>query len=208
MKMSRAPKRLVREVTQQVATPDTRLQEGDVLFLSGAQDRAEVFAGEYGLTVLGDDETLNFYDIGLAEIVLLQQSKFVGRMLSESGFRHKYGVNVLAVRRNNEYIRTNLAELKLQQGDVLLLQGTWEQIGRLSDDEEYWVVLGQPVEQAASVTIDYKAPLAAAIMVLMIMLMVFDFIPVAPVTAVLLAAVLMILTGCFRSVEAAYKTIN
>lgn len=206
--MSRAPKRLVREVTQQVATPDTRLQEGDVLFLSGAQDRAEVFAGEYGLTVLGDDETLNFYDIGLAEIVLLQQSKFVGRMLSESGFRHKYGVNVLAVRRNNEYIRTNLAELKLQQGDVLLLQGTWEQIGRLSDDEEYWVVLGQPVEQAASVTIDYKAPLAAAIMVLMIMLMVFDFIPVAPVTAVLLAAVLMILTGCFRSVEAAYKTIN
>ena len=38
--------------------------------------------------------------------------------------------------------------------------------------------------------------------------MVFDFIPVEPVTAVLIAAVLMILTGCIRNVEAAYKTIN
>ena len=45
-------------------------------------------------------------------------------------------------------------------------------------------------------------------MVLMIAMMVFDFIKVEPVTAVLIAAVLMILTGCFRSVEAAYKTIN
>ena len=45
-------------------------------------------------------------------------------------------------------------------------------------------------------------------MLFMIFMMVFDFIPVAPVTAVLIASVLMILTGCFRSVEAAYKTIN
>ena len=39
-------------------------------------------------------------------------------------------------------------------------------------------------------------------------MMVFDFIPVAPVTAVMIAGLLMVLTGCFRNVEAAYKTIN
>ena len=58
------------------------------------------------------------------------------------------------------------------------------------------------------VTLDYKAPVAAAIMVLMVAMMVFDFIPVAPVTAVMIAGILMVLTGCFRNVEAAYKTIN
>ena len=42
----------------------------------------------------------------------------------------------------------------------------------------------------------------------MVVMMVFDFIPVAPVTAVMVAAILMVLTGCFRNVEAAYKTIN
>ena len=57
-------------------------------------------------------------------------------------------------------------------------------------------------------TLDYKAPVAAAIMVLMVAMMVFDFIPVAAVTAVMIAAVLMVVTGCVRSVEAAYKTIN
>lgn len=70
------------------------------------------------------------------------------------------------------------------------------------------MVLGQPLAEAARVTLDFKAPLAALIMLAMICMMVFEFIPVAPVTAVLIASVLMILTGCFRSVEAAYKTIN
>jgi len=70
------------------------------------------------------------------------------------------------------------------------------------------VVLGQPLAEAAKVTLDYKAPVAAAIMVLMVAMMVFDFIPVAPVTAVMIAGILMVLTGCFRNVEAAYKTIN
>jgi len=69
-------------------------------------------------------------------------------------------------------------------------------------------VLGQPLDEAAKVTLDYKAPLAAFIMLAMVVMMVFDFIPIAPVTAVLIASVLMILTGCFKSVAAAYKTIN
>mgnify|MGYP000709537160 CR=1 FL=1 len=68
--------------------------------------------------------------------------------------------------------------------------------------------LGQPLAEAAKVTLDYKAPVAAVIMVLMVAMMVFDFIPVAPVTAVMIAGILMVLTGCFRNVEAAYKTIN
>ena len=45
-------------------------------------------------------------------------------------------------------------------------------------------------------------------MVLMIAAMMFDFIPIAPVTAVMIAGLLMVLTGCFRNVESAYKTIN
>ena len=91
----------------------------------------------------------------------------------------------------------------------MLVQGPWEQIARLNKyDGQEWVVIGQPEEQAARVTLDYKAPLAALIMLLMVAAMAFDFIPVAPVTAVMLAAVAMIFTGCLRNVEAAYKTIN
>lgn len=201
-------RKLVRDISQTMATADVRVKAGEILYISGKGDSMTMFAEEYGLNASPSNGSLDFYDIGLAEIVLLRQSKFVGMRLADSGFRSKFSINVLAVRRGGEYIRENLAEVKMQDGDVLLVQGTWQNIGRLSNDEEHWVVLGQPLREAARVVLDYKAPVAAAIMVLMVVLMVFDFIPVAPVTAVLIASVLMILTGCFRSVEAAYKTIN
>lgn len=199
---------LLHDISQNMATPDMRLNDGDILYLSGSAEMVARFAKDYELTLAFDSNDLDFYDIGLAEIVLLEGSKFVGRKLSDSGFRSKYSINVLAVRRGTQYIRNGLQDLKLLSGDVLLVQGKWSNIGRLSNDEEHWVVLGQPLEEAAKVTFDYKAPLAACIMLVMVVMMVFDFIPVAPVTAVLIASVLMILTGCFRSVEAAYKTIN
>ena len=101
-----------------------------------------------------------------------------------------------------------IADEVLSVGDVLLVQGNWSDIARLEREEDDWVVLGQPLAEAAQVTLTYRAPLAGAILLLMVAMMVFDFIPVAPVTAVLLAAVLMVLCGCFRNVEAAYKTIN
>ena len=199
--------KLTRDISQTMATADVRIKAGESIVVSGNEAGINRFAHDYNLHISSSHD-LDFYHIGLAEIVLLKQSKFVGMRLSDSGFRSKFSINVLAVRRGKEYIRENLAELKMHAGDVLLVQGTWANIGRLSNDEDYWVVLGQPLAEASRVVLDYKAPVAAAIMLLMIVLMVFDFIPVAPVTAVLIASVLMILTGCFRNVEAAYKTIN
>ena len=135
-------------------------------------------------------------------------SGLINRTIGESGFRDKYHVNILGIRRKREYILNNLKDEKMHSGDVLLVQGSWNAIGHLSQENSDWVVLGQPLNEAAKVTLDYKAPLAGVIMLLMIMAMVFDFIPIAPVTAVMIAAVLMVLTGCLRNVEAAYKTIN
>lgn len=206
-------KGLIRNVSQVPAGPKTVVQEGDVIYLTGEKEQAVRLAADYSLSTppkdaAAGDDRLDFYDIGMAEIVLLPASSLVGRRLSEAGFRSKYGVNIMGIRRKGEYIMDGLAAVRLHAGDVLLVQGTWASISRLGNEEENWVVLGQPLEEAAKVTLDYKAPLAACIMLLMVAMMVFDFIPVAPVTAVMIAAVLMVLTGCFRSVEAAYKTIN
>ena len=177
----------------------------------------QLFAEDYLLDILGDHATeetknttssLDFYDIGIAEIVLMPASNLVNQTIKEAGFRDKYNVNVLGIRRKKEYLLQDLGNEHIHSGDVLLVQGTWGNIARLSKEDSDWVVLGQPLAEAAKVTLDYKAPVAAAIMVLMVVMMVFDFIPVAPVTAVMIAGILMVLTGCFRNVEAAYKTIN
>ena len=207
---------LLKTVNQRLAGPQTVLQSGDIIYIIGEKAQTSKFVSDYRLAVVETQESepeeggaqLDFYDIGIAEIVMMPTSRLVNRKLKESGFRSKYHINIVGVRRKGQYIMDNLAELRLHGGDVLLVQGTWENISRLNRDEEDWVVLGQPLEEAEKVTLDYKAPLAACIMLLMIALMVFDFIPVAPVTAVMFAGVLMVLSGCFRNVEAAYKTIN
>lgn len=206
---------LIKNVSQKLAGPKTILQTGDIIYVTGDKEQADSFAADFALNVMpaeststGDSNHLDFYDIGIAEIVLLPNSQFVNRKVKESGFRSKYSMNVVGIRRKGEYLMDGLADVSLHGGDVLLVQGTWANISRLGNEDDHWVVLGQPLEQAAKVTLDYKAPVAAVIMLLMIAMMVFDFIPVAPVTAVMIAGVLMVLTGCFRNVEAAYKTIN
>ena len=211
--------RFLKTVTQKLASSDTVFEEGDVLYVSGNVNSVSQFAEDFSLEMMdghsvestsaaAQGNSLDFYDIGIAEIVLMPSSGIINRTVKDAGFRDKFNVNVLGIRRKKEYILNDLGKEKLHGGDVLLVQGAWDDIGRLSREEADWVVLGQPMEQAAKVTLDYKAPVAGLIMVMMIAMMVFDFIRVEPVTAVLIAAVLMVLTGCLRNVEAAYKTIN
>lgn len=198
---------LIRNVRQSLAGPDSILAAGDIIYLTGAPAVMDKFAKCNGLKRL-DNNNIDFYDIGIAEIVLIPTSRLIGTILKNSGFRERYDINVLGIKRRGKYIMTGLPEEKLLSGDVLLVQGKWSNISHLDDQETDWVVLGQPEEQAQKVTLNYRAPLAAMIMLAMIAMMVFDFIPIAPVTAVMVAGLLMVLCGCFRNVEAAYKTIN
>lgn len=198
---------LIRNVTQSLASPESILTAGDIIYLTGDTAKMSQFASENRMEEL-DNNSIDFYDIGISEIVLMPTARIIGMPLRKSGFRERYSINVLGIKRNNDYIMNDLPQVKLQSGDVLLVQGKWSNIAQLDDDETDWVVLGQPEKQASQVTLDYKAPVAAIIMLLMIAAMVFEFIPIAPVTAVMAAALLMVITGCFRNVEAAYKTIN
>lgn len=208
--------RFLKTIVQKWASPSTALQHDDILYVQGNFENVHQFKSEYCLEMVdrhkseevGQAEKLNFYDIGIAEIIMMPMSRLLNKTVKEIDFRGKYNVNILGIRRKKDYLLHHLGDERVMEGDVLLIQGTWENIDRVSHEDEDWVILGTPLEHAAHVTLDYKAPLAALIMILMIALMMFDFIPVAPVTAVMIAAVLMVLTGCFRNIEAAYKTIN
>lgn len=201
---------LTKTVIQQAADPDTILRADDILYVSGAEESVNRFVKDYNLELIVENESnkLDFYDIGVAEIVLMPSSSIINKTIKEVEFRTKYNVSVLGICRKSNYILQGLADETIHTGDVLLVQGTWSNIANLEKENTEWIVVGRPLEEAAKVTLDYKAPVAAVIMLAMIAVMVFDFIPIAPVTAVILAGLLMVLTGCFRNVEAAYKTIN
>ena len=198
---------IVRNVSQRLPLPGTVIQSGDVLYLQGKGQDVERFAKEAGLEK-ANNPSFRFYDIGIAEIVVMPESRLVGSLLRDSSFRENYNINVLGIKRRDEYITKNLPSAKLRAGDTLLIQGLWKNIMRLDRAEADWLLLGQPKEMAEKVTLNYKAPLAGMIMLVMVLVMALDIIPVAPVTAVIAAGLLMVVSGCFRSVDAAYKTIN
>ena len=210
---------LVKDVNQNMAKSSSTIQVHDTLYIIGDEQKMQRFAQDYGLRRMKDVK-IDFYDLGLTEIVVMPTSNFAGLRIGEANLRKRFGINVLGVKRGggsssseggrsgNEYITDNLIAAKLHVGDMLLVQGEWTNLTHLTADTTNWVVLDQPEKAADKVLLDYKAPVAAAIMLLMIAMMVFDFIPVAPVTAVIIAGLLTVFAGCFRNVEAAYKTIN
>ena len=198
---------LVKDVNQNMAKSSSTISVHDILYILGDEEKIEKFAHDYGLRKMKDVK-IDFYDLGLTEIVVMPTSNFAGLRIGEANLRKRFGINVLGVKRGEEYITDNLIAAKLHVGDMLLVQGEWTNLAHLTSDTSNWVVLDQPEKTADKVLLDYKAPVAAAIMLLMVAMMVFDFIPVAPVTAVIIAGLLTVFAGCFRNVEAAYKTIN
>lgn len=198
---------LVKDVSQNMAKSSSTIQVHDTLYIIGEEEKMKRFASDYGLRKMKDVK-IDFYDLGLTEIVVMPTSNFAGLRIGDANLRKRFGINVLGVKRGDEYITDNLIAAKLHVGDMLLVQGEWTNLAHLATDTSNWVVIDQPEKTADKVLLDYKAPVAAAIMLLMIAMMVFDFIPVAPVTAVIIAGLLTVFAGCFRNVEAAYKTIN
>ena len=208
---------LGKDINQNMAKSNSIISEHDTLYIIGNKEKIQHFADDYCLRRMKDVK-IDFYDLGLTEIVVMPTSNFAGLRIGEANLRKRFGINVLGIKRGSkkstegneesEYITDNLIDIKLHVGDVLLVQGEWTNLSHLTADTANWVVLGQPEKSADKVLLDYKAPTAAAIMLLMVAMMVFDFIPVAPVTAVIIAGLLTVFTGCFRNVEAAYKTIN
>ena len=196
---------MVRDISQSIVSGDSVIEGGDILYVVGNSDGMRQMAKDYGLR-REKEVTLGFYDIGLAEIVVLPSSKLTNTKIRDSRLRENNKVNVLGIRRGEEYIYNDLGDRRLKSGDVLLVQAQWDDLLSLNNENSNWVVLGHPDETIAKATLDYKGSTAAVIMLLMIVLMVTGW--TAPVTAVMIAALLTVLTGCFRKVEDAYGTIN
>ena len=192
------------------AGPHTVIQSGDILYLSGDAEHVSQMVEDNALwkldTIYNTSESDKMNQTGVAEVLLLHNSSLHNVAVRDCGFREKFNINILGIQRNDTYYVHDLRDFRMHRGDALLVQGEWSDIARMSREQNDWVVLGQPIEQVAKVTIDRKAPVAAGIMLLMILAMIFDWVPA--VMAVIIAAVLMVFTGCLRNVEDAYRTIN
>ena len=196
-----------------VPTAQTTLLAGDHLIVEGRLGNIERAADTFALAVEPpkpkDIKALVGHDIGVAEVIIRQRSRLIGKTLATSNFGDVYKLTVLEVRRP-----PNIAPLHrdttLRFGDVLLVQGWWSNILKLKEMEQDLIVLGHPEEDMGPPH-SRKATLALLIMLAMIVLMAVGKLPfigeVDVVTVSLLGAVAMIVMGCV-TMDEAYHAID
>lgn len=190
----------------------TKFYPGDLVLLFGSREEVKRLAEDYDVELLknqSEQEARKHFltrDYGMAEVVVAPQSKFHKRTIRELHFRKKYGLTVLALNRNGKYIQSNIGKTRLQYGDTLLIHGEWEKIELLAEITSNLVIVGRISETVKTAKASGKAPVAAAIMLAMLTVMTLELLD--PVITVLVAAFLMIITGCVRSTTDAYRSVD
>ncbi len=140
-----------------------------------------------------------------SEATLAPGSQLAGKTLRELDFRRRYGVQVLSIWRAGRAYRSHLRNLALEFGDAFLLSGSREALRALANDPDFLLLSKMSLAQREEAKDTRRAPLSAAIMVSVALLVMLDVLPVA--LAALSGATLMVLTRCL-SIEAAHRAIE
>lgn len=186
------------------AQPDSLLAPGDLLTVKGEPEAVRVLAGSQGLSVTRGQAPLP-PGLLLAEVLVSPRSRLHGQSVAESGFRSQFGADIVGMRRGDTVPDGRISQARLQTGDALLLMGSGKRLSKLQGPNRDMVFVTETRELAESRFRRRKAPVAVAILSLMLLVMAFGLVP--NVLAVLLAALACVLTGCIEMDEA-YRDIN
>jgi di/tricarboxylate transporter len=186
---------------------ETTLSAGQELLVEGSSDGVTRMVGRGHVSLLEEavegDPTAS--ETGIAEVLLTPRSRLVGRTLTQLQFRDRYQLSVVGIKRMGTRLKGDIREKELEFGDMLLVQGPWEKIRLLQGETRDFVVAMAPREMGPALQPLERAPAAIAVMVGMLVLMTFEIVPA--VTAVLVAAVAMVLVGCLTAADA-YRSVN
>jgi len=186
-----------------VPSQDPTLMVGDILLVQGkSQDLLKASEG-LGLEAIPEwkFEELSEGSQTMVEIILSPGSKIQGQTLKQSDFRARYGLTVLAIQHRGKSIVSNLADIPLEFGDALLVQGPDDRIAFLRRSDEFLILETPPMETRRT----KKAPLAVLILLGVLIVVSTRILHVS--TAMLIGAMLMILTGVLNMDEA-YQSIE
>lgn len=184
---------------------DTIIEADDLLLIEGQIEALMKACQSLKLTIEAQRK-LGFTgsdarQICTVEATLAPRSPIAGRSLRGLQFRDRYGFTALAIWRHGEVITERIRDVKLRFGDTLLLQGPCHRLTALQAGNEFLVL--EPVDLALRRA--RKAPLALASLATVLILVTAVKLPIS--LAMVIGAVLMILTGCL-TMDEAYQSIE
>ncbi|MGP1346822.1 MAG: SLC13 family permease [Phycisphaerales bacterium] len=191
-----------------IAPPGTiELQAGDTLLIIAPEHGRRRLTEELNLEPIepSDRERQRWrWELGGAEVLIHPDSQLIGSSLRESAFRSVHALHALGIHRANRPL-PDFRNARLEAADCLLLVGPWTRIDRLRTLPHEFVVTRLPRERAEVPAAHRRMPVALAILATMVLLVVFDLVPL--VVAAILAALAAVITRCL-SMEQAYRSIH
>ncbi len=190
--------------------PDMLLHTGDVLLLEG--DKAELQRRDAApfLAILPPspwaERDLRSEDVVVAEAVVAPRSGLIDQTLREAHFRSKYGMNVLAIWRAGQALRTGLSDLRLAYGDALLLQGPHDEVEVLRGERDI-ILYGDPTATPDDVAPTVTRDARVAWLILAITLVVSAFRSDA-IAEVMFAGALAMVLARLLTMDQAYDAVE
>jgi di/tricarboxylate transporter len=186
---------------QKAPDGDTEVQEGDILLLEGMPTPEQMNSHGLALTFEGDlISNLASEEVPLVEVTLAPRSELEGRTLREIRFRERYGFLVIALWRQGLVLQQDVAGIKLQFGDAMLLQGPRTKVELLQMDPNFLIL-----EEETGDIFSPRALLAAGIMIVSLILAATNVLPIS--IATLAGAAAMLVVGCL-TMDEAYRSVE
>ena len=117
-----------------------KIHVDDLLLVQGRVEDILRVKAEVGIEIRPDfklsDSDLESKGTELFEAMVPRGSDFIGRTLKGLRVRKRHQVIVLAINRHGVNLLSKISRVRLRFGDVLLIQGTREQVETLASDEQ------------------------------------------------------------------------
>lgn len=179
---------------------DFCLRDGDVIVVAATRKSlTEVFQGQTDMldAELPDDgegsngeaPSRRKNNQMVAEVMVTPTARIIGQTLEMIGFRYRYHCIVLGIQRQSRMIRSRMTGIRLEAGDVLLIQGPRDDVQALRGDPDILLVEWS----AAELPSVHHARRAISIFLGAVALAGTGVLPI--VTAALCGAGLMLVTG-------------
>ena len=180
--------------------PDVRLRAEDRITTSDTRDNLREFARLLGGTLFtGEQEVdasnpLSAEGSQIAEVAITPASRLNGVRIGNAQLLSRYGLRLLAFNRfedTEERKSPGMDDIRLRNGDVLLVQSSPENLAELKGTTDFLVLDG-----SISLPRTRKAPIALATIIGVVAMAAFDIMPIE-VSAVI-GCLVLILTGCLN----------
>jgi di/tricarboxylate transporter len=181
------------------------LKPGDLLLIESDAESLKELIDKFGLKLSAERKVeateLKAEDVVVTEVVIPPGSSAAGNTVMKLDLRWRYGVNVLAVARLGKRLSLRIKNVKLQVGDILLLQGPEKKVQELMEALSLLPLAGRDLSLGRK----RRVGMAGLLFGTALALAALDVVPVQVAFAG--AAVFMLLTK-LMSLREAYEAVE